>query len=61
MIIELPEDNLRFLISDENLVHLDDLVKNAYLVKTFYFKLLKLCLLHFIFINYFLQQCKESA
>jgi hypothetical protein len=54
MIIELPEDNLRFLISNENLVHLDDLVKNAYLVKTFYIKLFKLCLLYFIFIYYFL-------
>ncbi len=32
MIIELPEDNLRFLISEDNLVHLDDLIKNAYLV-----------------------------
>lgn len=33
MIIELPEDNLRFLISEDNLVHLDDLIKNAYLVR----------------------------
>jgi hypothetical protein len=41
MIIELPEDNLRFLVSEDNLVHLDDLIKNAYIVN-FLFKKNKL-------------------
>lgn len=29
MIIELPEDNLRFLIQEENKQHLKDLIESA--------------------------------
>ena len=46
MIIELPEDNLRFLIREENLIHLDDLIKNAYFVRLNYY------LKQFIFFNF---------
>ena len=50
MIIELPEEHLRYLTAKENLIHLDELIKNAYNVKY------KFCLFYlfylFILIHY---------
>ena len=36
MIVELPQDNLRYLVGEENLKHLEDLVKSAYVVNYFF-------------------------